>query len=331
MKIKKNVQASKQTNFRTGGKVAYLVEVNIKKDLVAALKYSDEKEKEWKVIGLGTNMLISDYYQDIVLIRLNNKNMKLQNNLLSVGAGVVWDELVVFAIKNNLAGFACMSGIPGTVGAAPIQNIGAYGQEIAEVIDYVEVYDTKVKVFKKLLHSACKFKYRDSIFKHTNRYIVYQVGFRSKNAETIKIEYDALKAELKGKEVTLSSVRSAVLNIRKHKFGSLKGIGTAGSFFKNPVVDKIKFDETIRRCPNMPYFKSGNNYKLYGGWLIEKAGFKGFKYKRVGVSDNNALILKNLGGASSEEVYSLATKIKEKVYELFDIMLEPEVDLVGFK
>ncbi|RJR30049.1 UDP-N-acetylmuramate dehydrogenase [Candidatus Microgenomates bacterium] len=331
MIVKKNVSISQFTNFGTGGIVDYFITLNSKPDLKKATLFTKEKGLKYYLLGSGTNVLFSDNKMPIAIFKLSNHSIILSKNTISAGAGVIWDDLVKFSVTNKLQGIECMSGIPGTVGAAPIQNIGAYGQEVSEVLDSVEVYDTVENKFVTFTNKNCELKYRDSLFKRTNRYIVYSAKFKLNTKFKIDIKYDSLKEKLRGKEITLKSVREEILKIRKEKFGDLTGKGTAGSFFKNPVVSARKFSSLLKLYPDMPHFKDGSKYKLFGAWLIEQTGWKGYKGNNVSVSDKNPLVLKNFTGhATSQEIYDLSEKIIKSVSDKFDIALEREVNLVGF-
>lgn len=331
MKVFKKRSAKLFTNFVCGGKVKYFIEASNKNDLVKSLNFAKEKDLDYRIIGDGCNVLISDKNLKLVLIKLTNNSITVKGNKIIAGAGAKWDDVVKLAINNNLAGIECLSGIPGSIGAAPVQNIGAYGQEVANVLDYVVVYDIEEKNFKKLTNIDCKFSYRHSLFKETDRYIIYKIILKLNRKYKFKINYASLKERLKNKSLDLKMIRKEVLKIRKEKFGSINGIGTAGSFFKNPIISISKYNELLKIYPNIPHLKSSKDYKLYGAWLIEQAGWKGYKNNVVSVSDKNPLILENHSKkASSKDIYDLADKITEDVYQKFDIKLEPEVNLIGF-
>lgn len=331
MIVKKNVSISQHTNFGTGGIIDYFITLNSKSDLEKAILFTKERGAHYYLLGSGTNVLFNDNNMPIAIFKLTNHTIILSKNTISAGAGVIWDDLVKFSVKNNLQGIECMSGIPGTVGAAPIQNIGAYGQDVNETLESVEAYDTVENKFVTFTNKNCELKYRDSLFKRTNRYIVYSAKFKLNTKFKIDIKYDSLKEKLQGKEITLKSVREEILKIRKEKFGDLTGKGTAGSFFKNPIVNSVKFNKLIKTNPDMPHFKERSEYKLFGAWLIEQTGWKGYKGKNVSVSDKNPLVLKNFTGhATSQEIYDLSEKIIKSVSDKFAITLEREVNLVGF-
>ncbi len=331
--IQKNVKLSNYTTFHLGGVARYFVEVSGRKDLRGAISFAKKKNIPFFILGEGSDILVSDKNFEGLIIRLVNENIDIKKNSMTAGAGVKWDDLVAFCVDKNLQGIECLSGIPGTVGASPVQNIGAYGQELKDTLKKVEVYDSVGRKFIFLRNKDCKFGYRESIFKDKNykgRYIIYEVIFKLKKDGLPNISYESLKDYLGTKDVSLRDVRNAILEIRSQKLDDPKETGNAGSFFKNPIVSDIEFKKIQRKFPDIPNFKNNNGVKLFAGWLIEQCGWKGKRYKKVGVSNKNALVIVKHAGGTAEQVCQLSKKITADVYEKFGIKLEPEVQFINF-
>ncbi|MCH7641016.1 UDP-N-acetylmuramate dehydrogenase [Patescibacteria group bacterium] len=260
------------------------------------------------------------------------------NVLIKASSGVIWDDLVKESVKRNLQGVECLSGIPGTIGAAPIQNIGAYGQELNDIFVNLKAYDFKTGEFLTFSKANCKFGYRESIFKkptQKGRFIICDITIRLSKGKYPTLIYESLTSYLKDKKMskpTLSQVRDAVLTLRGQKLDNPSVIGNAGSFFINPIVGRNVFARLKKRFPEMPYHPvDSRKVKLFAGWLVENAGWKGRKYKNAQVSEKSALVITNPEGkATAEDVRQLADKISEDVYKKFKIKLEPEVQLIGF-
>lgn len=256
---------------------------------------------------------------------------------VTANAGENWDDLVSFCVKNDLAGVECLSGIPGLVGGTPVQNVGAYGQEVSETISSVKCFDRKTKDFVTLANADCRFTYRTSIFNSTerDRYVVLSVTFELQKNGRPKIVYKDLKDRFGETQPSLGEVRQAVLKIRRSKSMVIDAKDpnskSAGSFFKNPVVEKNKFEELRVMHENIPSFDFGDKVKVPAAWLIENSGFhKGFALGNAGISSKHTLALINRSDAWAEEIIALKNEIQEKVEEKFGITLEPEPVFVGF-
>ncbi len=338
MIFRKNYPLSKLTTFRIGGKAEYFAEVGDKKDLIEAASFAKEKNLPVFVIGEGSNVLVSDEKFDGLVVHFTNKDIKIQDGVVTSGAGVKWDYFVDYCVKKNLAGIECLSGIPGTVGAAPYQNIGAYGQELKDTFLKLEAFDLKLGKFVTLNKKQCAFGYRDSIFKKSEfkgRYIIFEVYLKLKKDGEPNLSYASLKSYLTENNInnpTLGEVRDAVVRIRSRKLDDPKVVGNAGSFFKNPVVGLSELKRIQEKYPEVPNYPAGDGkVKLFAGWIVDKAGWKGKKYGGVSVSEKNALVLINLSGkGKAREVAELAEKIVKGVYEKFKIKLEPEVQYINF-
>lgn len=339
MKLQKNKDLSSLTTMQAGGVAKYYCEVSDKEELQKVFQFALKEGIDVLVIGGGSNIYFSDKILDKLILRLINDDLEIieetkRNSLIKVGAGHVWDNFVNKAIKLQLQGIECLSGIPGTVGAAPIQNIGAYGQEFENVFVSLTAFDKKNKQFVELNKKECNFGYRDSIFKHSdsnNRYIIFDVTVKLYKGKKPFTGYDLLRTYLEEekriKRPTLIQVREAVLYIRNSKLEDYNKLPNAGSFFKNPIVNKKKKDKLKSKHPNIPVFNvGGGDYKISAGWLIEKSGWKGKKFNNVSVSNKHALVIVNpKGKGTSDDIDNLSSLIIKDVKNKYGITIEPEV------
>ncbi|MDR2423128.1 MAG: UDP-N-acetylmuramate dehydrogenase [Prevotellaceae bacterium] len=285
-------------------------------------------------MGGGSNIIFDGFF-DGLIINPQIKSIELIDQtdrymLVKVGAGIVWDDFVRFACENGLGGAENLSGIPGHVGASPVQNIGAYGVEVKDLIVAVDgIYIDSGQRFE-MTNADCRFNYRDSIFKHELRQktVVTHLTFRlTKRNHKYRLDYGNLQAELEGNEVNLTNIRQAVLNIRRAKLPDPNVLGNAGSFFKNPTVERATADRLLLEYPDMPTFPVGNRFKLSAGWLIEQAGMKGRRQGNVGVYQKQSLVLVNYGGATACELLNFAESIRDAVFQKFGVVLESEVSI----
>ncbi len=287
------------------------------------------------VLGEGSNLLFcTDYQGVIVLNRVKgiSINESEHNYSLHVGSGEHWHTFVSWCLDNKLYGLENLALIPGFVGSAPIQNIGAYGIEFAEYCEYVDVLYTDTWEVKRLTCAECKFGYRESIFKHElkNKVIVVAVGFKLPKKWEPRIKYGALQQLENKEDLSPQMVFDAVCQIRQDKLPDPRKVGNAGSFFKNPIVKKTHLENLLPEFPDLPYYEQ-NDYevKLAAGWLIEQAGFKGKSLGGAAVHDKQALVLVNKDKATPTEVIQLAEKIVLQVLAQFGIELEHEVRFIG--
>lgn len=287
------------------------------------------------ILGGGSNILFTKKYEGIVvqsMIKGINTIFESEEYIfLKVQSGEIWDDLVEYAVSYNLGGIENLSGIPGSVGACPIQNIGAYGTEVKDSITEVEVLDLISKKILIFSNSDCRFSYRDSIFKNEKkgRYLIVSVTFRLTKKHMFNTCYGDIEKELLliG-ETNLKNIRQAVLNIRSKKLPDPSVLGNAGSFFKNPVISKDVAEIFIKDYPQVPlYSTTTDSVKIPAAWLIEQCGWKGKRTGNVGVHDKQALVLVNYGEASGAEVLSLAKNIIHSVQEKFNITISPEVNV----
>ena len=252
---------------------------------------------------------------------------------MKVGAGVEWDDLVAWAVERELWGIENLSLIPGKAGAAPVQNIGAYGVEAKDVIRNVEMYFVEGKNFVTLAAEHCAFGYRESVFKHTlkGRVVITAIEIELSKVANPRLGYGDVIREVEARGgATLANIRDAICSIRRSKLPDTAVLGNAGSFFKNPIVDGDVAERLRVEYPEMPSYpaQEEGKVKLAAGWLIDKAGLKGYKEGNVGVHERQALVLVNLGGATGGEVIAFADKVVERVKEKFDIEISPEVNIL---
>jgi UDP-N-acetylmuramate dehydrogenase len=334
--IKENFTLKKHNTFGIDVKTKYFIEYSSVDDLSNFLDIQRMHDLPLMVLGGGSNVLFTKYFEGYILHPII-KGIEIIDETddfvkIRVGAGEDWDEFVEYCVKRNWGGIENLSLIPGNVGTCPIQNIGAYGVEVKDVITEVETLEIdSLKIFS-FKNEECQFAYRDSIFKRKLRgkHIVNYVTFQLNKPPVFKLDYGNLKEELrKYNEINLNNIRLAVINIRESKLPKPEEIGNAGSFFKNPVVQNYKAEELKNSYPKIPSYLQGNNLiKIPAGWLIEKAGWKGKSIGRAGVHHKQALVLVNHGNATGQEILYLVQEIQKSVKEKFGIEIEMEVNVV---
>jgi len=333
--IKKDISLKPYNTFGIDITAKYYAKANTVEKILYAINFASYNKLPIFVLGGGSNILFTKNFEGVV-INPAIQGVQLQSDeensiVFRVGAGVIWDKLVDFAIQNSLGGIENLSHIPGLVGASPIQNIGAYGVEAKDTIVKVEAIDISSRKLVEFNNSECRFGYRDSIFKQElkGKVIVTYVWFRLLKNPNFVLNYGNLAEEVqKFGEVTLQNVRNAVISIRKSKLPDPAELGNAGSFFKNPVVDADKYNSLKSEYPDLNGFQvSDDFYKVPAGWLIEKAGWKGKRIGNCGVHHKQALVLVNYGGATGNEILGLASSIQQSVRERFGIELEREVNV----
>ena len=329
----------KHTTMRVGGNARYFFDVKTLKELKDAVAFSKEKKLPFYVLGLGSNMLVSDDGYDGVIIKnsidagyIEYKNISKDDVLVIGGAGEDWDTLVKGTVFVGLYGLENLSYIPGTVGAAPVQNIGAYGTDVSKTIDWVEVYDTEIDEIVRLDNDECSFAYRNSVFKKAGgkKYIIVKVAFRLTKKGNLNTSYKDVEQYFLDNDVespTLMDVRSAIIFIRKNKLPEIKDLGTAGSFFKNPIVDLDEYKELTKKYPEMPGFEvDDEHYKIPAAWLIDQVcHLKGDRDGDVGVYEKQALAIINYGSATTNDILKYVEKVRNVVREKTGIDLEMEV------
>ena len=333
----KNINLRERNSFGISVLADRLIEFSSAEELKSILSENpDIKPGRWAVLGEGNNILFTEDFHG-VLLHPTCKEIEItyeDEHSVSVkaGAGVIWDDFVLWCIVRGLWGTENLSHIPSSVGAAPIQNIGAYRAEVKDVIVSVDMVDADTLKDITLAGEHCRFGYRDSIFKQElkNKVIITSVNFRMLREGQPNLDYGALREEVDSfGEASLENIRKAVINIRRSKLPEPADVGNAGSFFKNPVVYFDKAQELKSRYPEMPVYpySDGESVKIPAGWLIEKAGFKGASKGNVGVYPKQALILVNNGNATGKEVIAFAREIENVIYEKFGIRIDPEVNI----
>ena len=330
------------TSLRVGGPAQKFLEVGTEGEIIAAIEAAGDAPI--LIMGGGTNLLIADSGFDGVVIRITNHSLQAEIDAcsgatLTIGAGEDWDEFVATTIDRGFAGLETLSGIPGTVGAAPIQNIGAYGHEVAEFITRVRTYDRQKKAIKTFTNQECEFEYRNSHFKsHPGRYVVLDVQFNLREGElTTPITYSELAAKLGisvGEKASVIATRKAVLELRGQKGMLLnpddKDSWSAGSFFTNPIISQQAADGLPNAAPKWPL--TDGRVKISAAWLIENSGIhKGDEVGGARISSKHVLALTNAGTATALDIATLARKARDQVENTFGITLEAEVNLIGIE
>jgi UDP-N-acetylmuramate dehydrogenase len=333
-------ELSKYTSFRVGGPATKIVQVATEAEIIAAIEEAGDSPV--LIMGGGTNVLIADKGFDGTVIRISNNSVQSEVDAcsgatLTIGAGEDWDIFVQTTIERGYAGLETLSGIPGTVGAAPIQNIGAYGHEVAEFITRVRTYDRELKEIYTFTNSQCEFTYRNSYFKaHPGRYVVLDVQFQIRIGQmSDPITYLELAKKLGielGDRVPVAATREAVLELRASKGMLLKSDDhdswSAGSFFTNPIISQQEADALPNAAPKWPL--NDGRVKVSAAWLIENAGMhKGDEVGGARISTKHVLALTNSGNATAADIAALAKRARNQVKEVFGISLEAEVNLVG--
>ena len=349
MNIQENVSLKELTTFNIGGNARFFVRIKNVAELQDVLAFAREKKLALFILGGGSNILVDDagfpglvLKIDITDIVINS--VKENKVLVSAGAGVEWDSFVAGTVQQALYGLENLSLIPGTVGAAPVQNIGAYGSEVQNTIVWVDAVDSDTGILRRFSHAECAFAYRTSFFKTPagKKYIIIRVGFELEKNGTLNTSYRDIADHIKNnsiteQELTLQKVRDIVIDIRTKKLPSLKEYGTAGSFFKNPIIKKELYIELLKDFPSLPGYSnqsasaeaSTDTIKVPAAWILDNlCGFKGFRDGEVGVYKNQALVLINFGNATSGQIKNLAEKMIACVKEKTNIILEREVEYI---
>lgn len=333
--IRKNISLKKYNSFNIDVNAKEFVEVNSKDELIEIANRT--KDKNVLYLGGGSNILFTRDFDGIV-IHLNIKGVQFEKTnsdetVVQANAGENWNNFVEFCIKNNLGGIENLSMIPGNVGSAPVQNIGAYGVELKDVFLTCEVFNKNDFSIKTYNLEDCKFEYRNSIFKENKSLIILSLRLKLKNKNhKINSSYGGINDELKKLKIskpTIKDISNVVCSIRKRKLPDPKKIGNAGSFFKNPVVKKDKLEWIKKYFNDVPSYKlDDKNYKIPAAWLIESAGLKGKELDGFGIHKTQPLVLVNYGGAKGEDIYKLSLSIKEIIFKIFKIELETEVNII---
>jgi UDP-N-acetylmuramate dehydrogenase len=350
MMVLENVPLAPLTTLKVGGPARYFAEPGSATELADAVNFARSRDLPLFVLGGGSNLVVSDSGWPGLVLKLAVRGIEERNGndngktFFEVGAGEEWDRFVARAVARNCAGVECLSGIPGSVGGTPVQNVGAYGQEVSETIESVLVFDLKDGQVRELCAEACGFHYRTSIFNTSERgrFIILRVTYGLTPGGKPRVEYADLKKHFAGFQQTpsLTSTREAVRRIRAAKAMLItpgdEDCRSAGSFFKNPVLSSDQYDELTRRAaakglqvPSYPALDAQR--KVSAAWLVEHSGFsKGYSSGRVGISRKHALAIVNRGEATAADILGLKDHIQQRVDQLWGIQLEPEPVFVGF-
>lgn len=343
MKISEAVLLAPFTTIRIGGPARYLVRIRSLNDLREALRFAKGENLPFFIMGEGSNILVADEGFPGVVIKMEMRGIEWGRERggrveVSSGAGEHWDSLVEGAVRKGLTGIENLSGIPGTVGAASIQNIGAYAVELKEVVSWVEVYDAKRLRVRRLIPTDCRFSYRSSLFKMRGgeHFIVTRMNLRLRRGGRLKLSYRDLVEYFGGKDqirISPADVRQAVIEIRRRKFPDLSRCGTAGSFFKNPIITDNQYNALSVKFPGLPNFPLGRGkVKISAGWILERlCALKGARRKHVGTFENHALVVVNFGGGTARDIEALAAEMVQSARDRTGIELEWEVVKVPFQ
>jgi UDP-N-acetylmuramate dehydrogenase len=348
--IQEKICLANYTTFRIGGVADYFVSVNTDSELVEALNFAHDQKLKVFILGGGSNILVDDdgFRGLVIHISINHLEIlkeDVKDIEIKVSAGYIWDDLVLYSVDHDWYGLENLSGIPGTVGAAPVQNIGAYGVEVKNLIYRVEALNIDTLEIRQFENDECDFSYRDSFFKTDSgkKYIITSVIFKLSKSMVMNLEYKDIKTYFEVKKIinpTLKDVRCAILDIRSNKLPDIRKLGTAGSFFKNPIILRTKYNELLTKYPSMPSYsvdeqgESTNSdesffVKIPLAWILDNVcNFKGYRDGDVGVYKNQALVIVNFGHATAFEIKALAQNITESVFEKTNIEIEPEVQYI---
>ena len=328
------INLTDRNSFHVRQSAERLVEFDTAADVAAI--FEQWKPARWMVLSGGNNILFTRDYEGLLLTPVSQQIQLLEEQddevVVRADAGVEWDDLVAWSVEQGLWGLENLSLIPGKVGAAPVQNIGAYGAEAKDAVRRVHLFDVEQMQGRVMEASECGFGYRESCFKHAlkGKVIITAVEFTLSRTPNPRLGYGDVEREVEALGgVTLRNIREAVCAIRRSKLPDTAELGNAGSFFKNPVVERAVAERLLAEWPEMPHYPtaSPDEVKLAAGWLIDRAGLKGYREGRVGVHVKQALVLVNYGGATGNEVIALARRVQETVYEKFGVRIDPEVNI----
>ena len=338
MKIQENISLKPFNTFGINVKARWFCSFESENDIIDLLSNDRYQNEKKLILGGGSNLLFTSDFDGLVMkndIKGIEKLKENENHVwLRVGAGENWHEFVLHCIQNHWGGIENLSLIPGTVGAAPMQNIGAYGVEIKEVFESLEAIHLEDRATKTFSNGDCQFGYRESYFKKDGKgqFIITRVTLKLSKNPIFNTSYGAIAQTLEEsgvRELSIKAISDAVIHIRQSKLPDPKNIGNAGSFFKNPTIDLTDFERLKAQFPDMPGYKQpGSTIKVPAGWLIEQCGWKGKTRGQIGVHKNQALVLVNYGDGKGDDIKNLAMEIEKSVLQKFGIEIAPEVNVV---
>lgn len=333
--VQENFDLSDFNTMGVSSKASFFIDAESEESLREAIQFAKDRRLQILILGGGSNILFKKDFDGLVVHNSLLGKEFINENLIKVAAGENWHELVLFCVENKLAGIENLSLIPGSVGAAPIQNIGAYGVELQDVFVSLEALMISTGEIKTFTKEECNFGYRDSIFKSElkGKAIITSVTLRLSESKKTNTSYRALSDHLKEKGIKKPSIKDiseSVIEIRQSKLPDPNEIGNTGSFFKNPIISVAHFDKLKSEYPEIPSYPIDDKLvKVPAGWLIDRDGWKGKRIGDAGVHDKQALVLVNHGKATGEEIWNLASQIRLSIHNKFDITLTPEVNLIG--
>lgn len=340
MNIQENVSLTDYSTMRLGGKARYLTEATSEREIIELVDWAADKKLDYLMIGGGSNIIWRDEgFSGLVIVnRIKGLETLTEDNkstTIRVGAGEAWDNVVAWSVDHGLSGIEFLSAIPGSAGAGPVQNIGAYGAEIADTLVEVAVYDKVQRSFGSMPASECAFGYRTSRFKTTDkgRFVITGLVLKLKKSNPSPPFYESLAAELEAENIydyTPATIRQAVIAIRKVKLPDPSLVANNGSFFTNPIINRAKFDQLKAKHPDIKGWPQDGQIKVAAGWLVEKAGFRGVHDPRTGMATwpQNALVLVNEHAASTADLLKFKQEICDKIAEMFGITLDQEPELL---
>lgn len=336
LKIEKNYNLQELNTLRVKSVAKYFAPISSRDEILEAISFAKDNNLKIIILGGGSNVLLSAKI-DALVLKNELKGIKIEKEtknqaIVSAYSGENWSSFVSFAVNNKLYGIENLFLIFGTVGAAPVQNIGAYGVELKDVFVSLKAINLKTGKEREFSKEDCRFGYRESIFKKSlkGKYFIYQVKLRLSKKKSLKLDYGSIRADLESqgiKHPELSDVIATIASIRNSKLPSPYTLPNAGSFFKNPEISSTRFKVLQKKYPDMPFYVLSNGYKIPAGWLIENVGLKGKQFGPVAMYERQALILVNQGG-STKQVLSLVDKVKSKVKAKFGLDLEMEVNVI---
>ncbi len=339
LSISHNVDLSDLATMHVSAKAGSLIHIRTFEELYYAFEYIKQQETDFLILGGGSNILFADDFEGVILnIRLKGIEILEETDeqvVLKVAAGENWHELVMYCVSKGWGGIENLALIPGKVGAAPIQNIGAYGVELSQVVVEVEALMIESLTHQTFSNEQCKFGYRDSIFKSDlkGKTVITAITIALSKNHSPNSEYGALKSMLSAKGIEHPSIKDvcdAVIEVRESKLPDPNELGNNGSFFKNPVIDVFLFNELKKKYKDLPgYPVTEHLVKVPAGWLIDTAGWKGYREGDAGVHKKQALVLVNYGNATGLQIYDLSERIKQDIATKFGVILEREVNVVN--
>jgi len=332
--VEEGVSLGSLTTLKTGGTARYYVSVRTLEELKTAVAFAQQKTLPFFVVGIGSNLLAPDSGYQGVIIRMDIKGRNFDETnggtvVATFGAGEVLDDVIADTVERGYWGLENLSYIPGTIGATPIQNVGAYGVEVSELVTEVQVYDTEAQEYLNFSPADCLFGYRDSIFKTpvAKKYIITSVTFNLTTVPTPRLSYASLQTEFENTRVTQQIIRAKIISIRNTKFPDWRTVGTAGSFFKNPIIPRNQAGILLQKYPDIPtYYDDNGNAKVLLGYILDKiCGLRGYTKGHVHLHPAQALVLVAKPGSTTHDIELFADEIRLKVFEKTNIDIDYEV------